>query len=496
MVLGSKSGIIRNYGQRWISSPSSKSRCMTSSRSLLPLSSLLAEQLIHRKSSLFFSSSTVSETSASDITTTSITNPSSKEADNHNEEKKFDGDQLPSSPLIFNREPMAPYPLTTNPHQILKQAKRHHNNLPPSQSRYKHKKVPPYITRPSYANNPTGHVPYNIKSDQIMIHNETSIDKLRNAAKIARECLNLACDLAQNIGITTDEIDSIVHDTMIQKYNVYPSPLNYSGFPKSLCSSVNEVICHGIPDTRPLQYGDIASFDVSCYTNELMHGDNCATVIVGNYHDGVDSAGPNKEGNMQQEEFTKDWRNLPQRNHFNSKKEENHFIECRRLIHATRESMYAAIDIACKPGNCLSDIGNAIQTVADKYNYDTIKKYRGHGIHTIFHCAPFVKHYRNNHPKLELLPGMIFTIEPMITQKPKQQQNDDKSIASSLSSTFSSEEYESDDDEDNCYEWDDNWTVVTKDGGLSAQFEHMVLITETGAEILTTLDEKEALLYC
>jgi methionyl aminopeptidase len=186
--------------------------------------------------------------------------------------------------------------------------------------------------------------------------------------------LDYACSLATP-GVETDDIDTAVHEAIIQQGNAYPSPLNYVGFPKSLCSSINEIICHGIPDTRPLQSGDIVSFDVSCFVNGV-HGDNCATVIVGD-EQSVDEIGV-------------DWRGVPYRTQFDSPEEEASFRAARRLVHATRESLYAAID-RCGPGACLTDVGAAIQDVADAYGYSTVRTYRGHGIGEEFHCAPFVK---------------------------------------------------------------------------------------------------------
>lgn len=261
---------------------------------------------------------------------------------------------------------------------------------------------------------------------------------MRNAARLARQTLDLACSLAEP-GVTSDDIDTIVHQTIIED-KAYPSPLNYAGFPKSLCSSINEVICHGIPDLRPLEFGDVVSFDVSCYLNGV-HGDNCATVIVGDKQETDQGGGV-------------DWRGVPYKMQFDTDHDRALVVPARRLVQAARESLYAAID-RCRPGGCLSEIGGAIHDVADAYGYSTIEKYRGHGISDEFHCAPFVKHYRNNDKQL-LVPGMIFTIEPMIAEGTSR-----------------------------CFEWSDDWTVVTEDGSLAAQFEHTVLITETGVEILT-----------
>jgi methionyl aminopeptidase len=154
-----------------------------------------------------------------------------------------------------------------------------------------------------------------------------------------------------------------------------------------------------------------------------------------------------------------DWRGVPYKTTFENSEDEAHFVAGRRLVQATRESLYAAIE-TCRPGGCLSDVGAAVHDVADAYGYNTVEKYRGHGISTDFHCAPFVKHFRNTE-RVMLKPGMIFTIEPMLTQGSAE-----------------------------CFEWEDDWTVATSDGGLAAQFEHTIFITENGdAEILTLPDE-------
>lgn len=260
-------------------------------------------------------------------------------------------------------------------------------------------------------------------TEEILIHDDDeSVERMKKAAGVARRVLDYACSLAQP-NITTDEIDQLVHDKLLAS-GAYPSPLNYAGFPKSLCSSVNEVICHGIPDSRPLQPGDIVSFDVSCFTGGV-HGDNCATVII------------------------------PPDN----KEDDEEYIKAQRLVQATSESLAAAIS-TCRPGSCLTQVGAAIHDVADAYGYDTVRKYRGHGIGSQFHCAPFVKHFRNS-DYLQLQEGMIFTIEPMLTEG----------------------------DAHDCHEWpEDGWTVTTIDSGRAAQFEHTVLITKDGVEIITVPD--------
>jgi len=278
--------------------------------------------------------------------------------------------------------------------------------------------------------------------DTVLIFSEDEyLANMRHAAKLARRVLDHACSVAKP-GITTDQVDTAVHEALLEA-GAYPSPLNYVGFPKSLCSSINEVICHGIPDTRPLEFGDIVSFDVSCFVNGV-HGDNCATILVGD--------------EQETDEIGTDWRGVPYlgSQFFEGRPEGDEAMirSARRLVHATRESLYEAIG-RIGPGSCLTDVGAAVQDVADSYGYSTIEKYRGHGISSDFHRPPFVKHYRN-YDKLELLPGMVFTIEPMLVEG-----------------------------SGDCFEWSDKWTVATTDRGMAAQFEHTILIKEDGVEILT-----------
>jgi methionyl aminopeptidase len=305
--------------------------------------------------------------------------------------------------------------------------------------------VPLHIRRPPYAD--TGVVPFLPDHDKILLHNKQDIRRMRSAAQLAATVLHHACALAMYPGTTTDEIDEAVH-TLIISAGAYPSPLNYAGFPKSVCSSINEVVCHGIPDTRPLQYGDVVSFDVSCYLNGV-HGDNCATIIVGDYNDDLDG-----EAAVAASSVASDWRGVPFRTRFETSACEAHFVEARRLVQATRHALLAAV-ATVRPGSRLNEIGAACQDVADRHGYSSVTKYKGHGIGEAFHTAPFVMHYRNS-DKTVLRPGMIFTIEPMLCQFGAATE-----------------------------EWDDDWTVYTTDGGLSAQFEHTVLVTETGVEILT-----------
>ncbi|KAL7518533.1 hypothetical protein ACHAWX_003352 [Stephanocyclus meneghinianus] len=348
---------------------------------------------------------------------------------------------------LIKLNPMKPYP--RSPPNLIRPSPNYHSNF-----------------FPCYAH--TGRIgPPSLPRDTVLIHDADSISKMRTAAKLARKLLDYACHPSVAcVGTTTEQIDSLIRDAALAN-SAYPSPLNYMGFPKSVCSSINEVVCHGIPDTRPLKSGDVVSFDVSCYVGGV-HGDNCATIIVGD-SDHANGHLLERSGNTplleqstlrkSREDLTspylqKDWRSVAYKTKFDSDEEEERFVTARRLVQAAIESRDEGVR-ACKPGACLSDVGAAIHAVADAYGYDTVRHYRGHGISSDFHCAPFVKHFRNNE-KLQLIPGMIFTIEPMITEGTA-----------------------------DCQEWDDDWTVLTKDGGRAAQFEHTVLITETGVEVLT-----------
>lgn len=348
-------------------------------------------------------------------------------------------DQRRSRIPVVKRTPVVPYPLSPD------------------------KPVPQHIPQPPYAQ--SGIVPN--PPDEILLHGVESIDKMRDAARLARRCLDLACELAVNAhqtNLTTDDIDTEVHNAIIEA-GAYPSPLRYAGFPKSMCSSVNEVICHGIPDMRPLQFGDAVSFDVSCFLNGV-HGDNCATVIVGDCPDDndverdihTDDFSNSLNGtstNNKSTESNCDWRGVPYRTEFATEACQEHFEQARRLVKVARQCLYAAIDTV-EPGSCLTQVGKACEDVASQHGYQSVRKYRGHGISSDFHTPPFVKHYRNL-DFLLLRPGMIFTIEPMIVVE-----------------------------NEACFEWEhDQWTVATIDGSLAAQFEHTVLVTETGVEILT-----------
>ncbi|XP_022896398.1 methionine aminopeptidase 1D, chloroplastic/mitochondrial isoform X1 [Olea europaea var. sylvestris] len=266
--------------------------------------------------------------------------------------------------------------------------------------------VPANIPRPSYVNSKK---PPGIASVP-EVHDKKGIECMRASGKLAAQVLQFAGTLVKP-GITTDEIDRAVHQ-MIVENGAYPSPLGYGGFPKSVCTSVNECICHGIPDSRVLEDGDIVNIDVTVYLNGY-HGDTSATYFVGD----VDE-------------------------------------EARNLVKVTKECLDNAISI-CAPGVEFNKIGKTIHDHADKHHYGVVQQFVGHGVGRVFHSDPVILHYRNN-CRGRMMLNQTFTIEPMLT------------IGSI-----------------NPIMWDDNWTVVTEDGSLSAQFEHSILITENGAEILT-----------
>jgi methionyl aminopeptidase len=266
--------------------------------------------------------------------------------------------------------------------------------------------VPASIGRPSYAD--TGVVN---RWNESRVKTPEIIERMRHAGIVAAEVLRLAGEMVRP-GITTDEIDQYVHQLCIER-NSYPSPLNYSGYPKSVCTSVNEIICHGIPDSRVLQDGDIVNLDVTCYIGGV-HGDTNATFFVGD----VDQAS-------------------------------------RTLVRVTEECTWHGIE-AVVPGRPLSDIGRAIEAHAKQHGYGVVKAFIGHGIGEQFHTDIQVLHYYDARANMIMRPGMTFTIEPMI--------NAGKAGIRQLA---------------------DGWTIVTKDHSLSAQWEHTVLVTDDGVEVLT-----------
>ena len=259
--------------------------------------------------------------------------------------------------IINKKSPMKPHPLS--PPKF----------IPPS-SGY------PRSFFPSYAH--SGRVgPPSLPPDHVLIHDAESISRMTHAAQVARQLLDYACHpTIAKAGRTTEDIDSLVHDKALAS-GAYPSPLNYMGFPKSVCSSINEVVCHGIPDSRILKEGDVVSFDVSCYIGGV-HGDNCATIVVGDYDEKYVEGLSNADGGIDNYSATssekdqpiisvdKDWRSIPYRTDFSSDEDMERFVTARRLVQASLESRDEGVN-ACKPGGCLTDIGAAIHAVADGY---------------------------------------------------------------------------------------------------------------------------------
>ena len=244
-----------------------------------------------------------------------------------------------------------------------------------------------------------------------LVRNAEEIVRMRTAGVAAARILRLAGAFVKP-GLSTDDIDAYVHELTI-KEGGYPSPLNYRGFPKSVCTSVNEVICHGIPDDRKLLDGDIVNLDVTIFLGGV-HGDCNATFFVGD----VDE-------------------------------------ESRQLVRVTQECLMKGIE-AVKPGRPISDIGRNIEQHADKHGYGVVRAYCGHGISETFHTNLQIPHYFDARSTTKMEVGMTFTIEPMIALGTWEETT-----------------------------WDDEWTAVTKDLKRTAQFEHTILVTETGADILT-----------
>jgi methionyl aminopeptidase len=266
--------------------------------------------------------------------------------------------------------------------------------------------VPSAISRPEYVGKPAPSL--HTTGDK---YDEQSIERIRKASRLAAQALQLVLSSAKP-GMTTDELDQIGHEYLVSQ-GAYPSTLGYRGFPKSLCTSVNEVICHGIPDDTVLEDGDILNVDISAYLDGV-HGDTNGTVAVGSVPEDVEL-----------------------------------------LIARTKEAMHRGIRAAL-PGREVNIIGRAIETYAKRFGYGVVRDFTGHGVGTSFHTGLIIPHY--DEPKYNTLiePGMIFTIEPMIT--------------------LGGYEWEI---------WEDGWTVTTADKSLTAQFEHTILITEDGPEILT-----------
>lgn len=237
-------------------------------------------------------------------------------------------------------------------------------------------------------------------------------EAMRLAGRAAAQVLEMIAPLVQ-AGASTDELNTICHDYIVGPLGCVPAPLDYKGFPKSICTSVNHVVCHGIPGPKVLKRGDIVNIDITVI-KDGWHGDTSQTFYVG--------------------EPT---------------------IIARRLVETTREAMVAAIRLI-KPGVRLGDLGSTIQKMAEPRGFSVVREYCGHGIGRVFHEEPQVLHYGKAGTGLELEPGMCFTVEPML--------NAGRAEVRLLP---------------------DGWTVVTKDHSLSAQWEHTVLVTEAGYEVLT-----------
>lgn len=252
----------------------------------------------------------------------------------------------------------------------------------------------------------------------ISIKNTQQIEKMRVAGRLAADVLEMIAPYVIK-GVSTDELNQICHDYIVNEQQAIPAPLNYNGFPKSICTSVNHVICHGIPSDKKLKDGDIINIDITVI-KDGFHGDTSKMFFVG------------KSSVLSQ-----------------------------KLCQIAQECLYIGIDMV-KPGVQLGDIGHAIESYAHKHHFSVVQEYCGHGIGEVFHEEPQVLHYGKRGTGTTLKEGMTFTIEPMI--------NAGKRHSKLLK---------------------DDWTVVTKDKSLSAQWEHTLLVTPSGVEVLTRRpDEK------
>jgi len=251
----------------------------------------------------------------------------------------------------------------------------------------------------------------------IIIKTPEEMDKMRVAGRLAAEVLEMIEDYVKP-GISTDDLDQICHDYIVNEQKAIPAPLNYRGFPKSICTSVNHQVCHGIPSEKKLKKGDIINIDITVI-KDGFHGDTSKMFYVGE----------------------------PK-------------VQAKRLVEITREALFKGIELV-KPGTYLGDIGHAIQTFVESNHYSVVREYCGHGIGRGFHEDPQVLHYGKAGTGVQLQAGMCFTIEPMVNVGKR----DVKMLG-------------------------DNWTVVTRDRSLSAQWEHTILCTNDGFEILTLRAEE------
>jgi methionyl aminopeptidase len=266
--------------------------------------------------------------------------------------------------------------------------------------------VPAHIARPEYVDRPA---PAPFTGSEVK--DADTIERMRAAGRLAAQARDLVGAHVEP-GVKTDELDRIGHEFLCD-HGAYPSTLGYRGFPKSLCSSVNEVVCHGIPDDRRVEDGDIVNIDVTAFLDGV-HGDTNATFPAGD----VDE-------------------------------------ETRLLVERTREALERGIK-AVRPGRRINVIGRVIESFARRHGYGVVREFTGHGIGTAFHSGLVVPHFDTDSYDEVIEVGMTFTIEPMLN--------------------LGTHEWEM---------WDDGWTVVTRDGRPSAQFEHTLLVTPTGAEVLT-----------
>lgn len=266
--------------------------------------------------------------------------------------------------------------------------------------------MPKHITRPEYVGRPA---PKRFTGSEVK--DADTIARMRVAGRIAAQAM---AEVARHVapGVSTDELDRVGHEFLVA-HDAYPSTLGYRGFPKSLCTSVNEVVCHGIPDSSVLREGDIVNVDITAYVGGV-HGDTDATYLVGEADE-----------------------------------------ESRLLVERTHEAMMRGIR-AVRPGRQLGVVGRVIESYAKRFGYGVVREFTGHGIGESFHSGLVVPHYDDPVATMVLEPGMTFTVEPMLN--------------------LGTREWDM---------WPDGWTVVTKDRRRSAQFEHTIVVTDTGSEILT-----------
>lgn len=269
--------------------------------------------------------------------------------------------------------------------------------------------MPPHIARPEYVDQPAP-APYTGREAK----DDETIERMRLAGRLAAQAL---AEVGRHVapGVTTDELDRVGHEFLCD-HGAYPSTLGYRGFPKSLCTSVNEVICHGIPDARRIEDGDIVNVDITAYLDGV-HGDTNATFLT----PGVEE-------------------------------------ETRLLVERTQEALRRGIK-AVRPGRRVNVIGKVIEAYAARFGYGVVREFTGHGIGTAFHSGLVIPHYDDPLHDALIEVGMTFTIEPMLC--------------------LGTAEWDM---------WDDGWTVTTKDKRASAQFEHTLLVTADGTEVLTTAD--------